>query len=115
MRLTVARIVTALILGFLTGLILVQQSNKEYKKELTRAKKDYIQSLKEIESLKKRIASHDSIWSEISRKHKDSLEIERKNTTILRNENRRLKNRPVPNWTNDDLDSLISTIIHGQN
>jgi hypothetical protein len=94
------------------GFLLTPKQDKEYLHELERKKAEYFQALKDVDVLKKRLASHDSVWSVISKRHKDSLAIERKNLTLLKNENKRLKNRPVPNWTSAELDSIISTIIH---
>ena len=99
-------------MGALVGFFLTPRPDREYILDLERKKEAYFRSLKEIEVLKKRIASHDSVWTEISRRHKDSLEVERKKTIMLKNENKRLKNRPVPDWSSDELDSIISTVIH---
>jgi len=67
--------------------------------------------LQKIDSIKKVVAAKDSLWTKYIQKQKDSLAIERKISTRLYNENKRLKNRPVPNWSAPQLDSIIGTII----
>jgi len=106
--------ITVLILaaGMFIGSLLTPRPDREYINDLERKKEAYFRSLKEVEILKKRLHSHDSVWTEISKRHKDSLASERKRLMILKNENKRLKNRPVPNWSSTELDSIISTIIH---
>ena len=94
------------------GFFLTPRPDREYILDLERKKEAYFRSLKEIEVLKKRIVSHDSVWTEISRRHRDSLVNERKITSTLKHENKRLKNRPVPDWSSDELDSIIGTVIH---
>ena len=108
----VIKIVAAILVGITVGFILTPKADKEYVQELERKQAEYFQILKDVEVLKKRLASHDSVWTEISRRHKDSLANERKVTNSLKNENKRLKNRPVPNWSHAELDSIIGTIIH---
>jgi len=108
----ILKLLAVLLLGVTVGFLLTPKQDKEYIQDLERKRAEYFQNLKEMDILKKRLHSHDSVWMEISKRHKDTLEIQQKNLTLLKNENKRLKNRPVPNWTSQELDSVISIIIN---
>lgn len=98
-------------MGLAIGYLIAPRSDKSYKKELERQRDEIILHIQQTEILKKEITAHDSLWTKYVQKQKDSLATERKTTTRLHYENKRLKNRPVPNWSSHDLDSIIGSIV----
>lgn len=104
-------LILLLLVGLSLGYLIAPKQDKQIKKELESQKKALLLQIQQTHILQKRIASHDSVWTKIVQLHKDSLTTERKNTTRLHNENKRLKNRPVPNWSAPELDTLISAIV----
>lgn len=104
-------VILLLSVGLSLGYLIAPKQDKQIKKELERQKKEIQSQVQQIQSLQKEIAAKDSIWTKTVQLHKDSLITERKTTTRLHHENKRLKNRPIPNWSHADLDSIIGTII----
>lgn len=104
-------VILLLSVGLSLGYLIAPKQDKSIKKEFERQKKELLSQIQQNHILQKRLASHDSVWTKIVQLHKDSLILERKTTTRLHNENKRLKNRPVPNWSAPELDSIISSII----
>lgn len=100
-----------LVIGLTLGYLIAPKQDKQIKKELEQQKKELRAQIQQNRVLQKRIAAHDSLWTKVVQLHQDSLKNERKTTTRLHHENKRLKNRPVPDWTAPELDSIISAII----
>jgi len=104
-------VILLLSVGLSLGYLIAPKQDKSIKRELERQKKEIQSQVQQIQALQKQVADKDSIWTKTVQLHKDSLIIERKTTTRLHYENKRLKNRPVPNWSAPQLDSIIGTII----
>lgn len=102
-----------LILILLIGIIFLFVRNpeagwkKELQKEQRQLKQDVELKKKEIEKLK---LQSEALNNQIE-KVRDSVKVQSKATQKLRIENEKLKNRPVPDWSNNELDSIISTIV----
>ena len=111
MKQSLITVLITLAVGLGVGYLIAPKQDKQIKKEFERQKKEIQSQIQRIQSLQKEVAFKDSVWTKVVQLQKDSLILERKTTTRLHHENKRLKNRPVPNWSAPELDSIIGTII----
>jgi ABC-type phosphate transport system auxiliary subunit len=115
------KIVTIMVaLLVLAAAIIIRQSFKvqNLNHQLERTVRDLKKKDKQLElkgdSLKvviKKNAELDTLWSGIVRDQLAALEQERKKVSDITKKYEKAKNRPIPNWTNHQLDSLLSVII----
>jgi predicted Holliday junction resolvase-like endonuclease len=61
--------------------------------------------------IKKKLTDQDAFWSKQIKEQLDLLVIERAKTDKYRKKYEVIKNSPVPNWSNADLDSLLESVL----
>ena len=80
-------------------------------RQLMRKNKELLESVAASDQLRGKLEEREKYWLYMQADLRDSLKTAQINTSSWRKKYEKLKNTPVPDWSNADLDSLLESII----